>query len=125
MGIFITIIIVLAIYAYWSVAVMTMADKTGVPNGWYAFIPIVNIWLMLNIARKPVWWLILFFVPFVNAIMAIVLWMALAQAMGHPSWWGIMLIVPFVNMIVPGYLAWAKPTLPSPYLKAPPPSAPR
>ncbi|MBU2008215.1 signal peptidase I, partial [Patescibacteria group bacterium] len=56
---------------------------------------------------KPMWWLILAPIPFVNIIMAIIIWMALAEKMGKPSWWGILMIVPFVNFIVPGYLAFS------------------
>jgi hypothetical protein len=39
--------------------------------------------------------------------MAIIVWMAIAEARNKPSWWGILLIIPFIGMIVPGYLAWA------------------
>ena len=39
--------------------------------------------------------------------MAIIVWMAVAEARGKPSWWGILLIVPLVGLIVPGYLAWS------------------
>ena len=71
--------------------------------------PILNVVLMCQIADKPVWWLVLFFVPFVNIVIAILLWMRIAEARGFPSWWGILFIVPFVNLIVPGYLAFAEP----------------
>jgi hypothetical protein len=42
-----------AIYIYMSMALMTIATKTNTPNGWLAWIPIANIFLMLQIARKP------------------------------------------------------------------------
>jgi len=72
-----------------------------------AWIPIANIVLMLNIAKKPIWWIILFFIPIVSLVMAIIVWMAVAEARGKPNWWGILLIVPVVGLAVPGYLAWA------------------
>jgi hypothetical protein len=62
---------------------------------------------MLNIARKPVWWILLLFIPFVNIVIAIIVWMAIAEARNKPSWWGILMIVPVANLIVPGYLAWS------------------
>jgi hypothetical protein len=62
---------------------------------------------MLNIAKKPMWWFILFLVPFVNIVIAIMVWMAVAEARGKPSWWGILTIVPIANLIVPGVLAWS------------------
>jgi hypothetical protein len=62
---------------------------------------------MLNIAKKPVWWIILLIIPLVNMIIAIIVWMAVAEARNKPSWWGIMICVPPVGLIVPGYLAWS------------------
>ena len=94
-------------YVYVSLALQTIAQKTNTANGWLAWIPIANIILMLEIAKKPIWWIILFFIPLVNLIMTILVWMGIAEARGKPNWWGILLVIPLVNLIVPGYLAWS------------------
>jgi hypothetical protein len=94
-------------YVYIALALQTIAKKTNTENAWLAWIPIVNIILMLNIAKKPLWWFILLLIPLVNIVIAIIVWMAIAEARGKPNWWGILMIVPVVNLIVPGYLAWA------------------
>ena len=101
------LIIGAAAYVYMSLALQTIADKTKTENSWLAWIPIANLVLMLNIAKKPMWWFILFLVPFVNIVIAIMVWMAVAEARGKPSWWGILTIVPIANLIVPGVLAWS------------------
>ena len=101
------VIIGLGFYVYLALALQTIAKKTNTVNPWMAWIPIVNIVLMLNIAQKPIWWIILCFIPFVNIVIFIIVWMAIAKARNKPEWWGILMIVPFVNIIVPGYLAWA------------------
>jgi len=101
------LIIGLAAYVYMSMALQTIAKKTNTENAWWAWVPIINIILMLNIAKKPLWWIILCLIPFVNIIIFIIVWMAIAVARGKPSWWGILLIIPVANIIVPGYLAWA------------------
>ncbi len=108
-GMFGTVFFVFLIagYIYASLAVMTIATKTNTPNGWLAWIPIANLFLMLQIARKPLWWLILFLIPLVNIVILIMVWMAIAEARHKPNWWGILMIVPLVNLVVPGYLAWA------------------
>lgn len=108
-GAMLTVILVFSavMYVYVSLALMTIANKTGTPNGWLAWIPIANIVLMLMIAKKPIWWILLFLIPLVNIVMAIIVWMGVAEARNKPSWWGILMIVPGVNLIVPGYLAWA------------------
>jgi hypothetical protein len=97
----------LALYVYVSISLQIIAKKTNTANAWLAWIPIVNIFLMLNIARKPLWWFILCLIPLVNVVIMIIVWMAIAEARRKPSWWGILMIVPVVNLIVPGYLAFS------------------
>lgn len=94
-------------YVYLALALQTIANKTNTENAWLAWIPIVNVVLMCNIANKPVWWIILCLIPLVNIVIFIILWMGIAEARNKPSWWGILLIVPLVGIIVPGYLAWS------------------
>lgn len=96
-----------AAYVYVSLALQTIATKTNTANGWLAWIPLVNWFLMLSIAKKPMWWFILLLVPFVNIVIIIMVWMAMAEARGKPNWWGILIIVPVANIVVPGVLAWA------------------
>jgi len=94
-------------YIYTALALQTIAQKTNTENGWMAWIPIINIVLMCNIAKKPVWWIILCLIPVVNIVIFILLWMGIAEARNKPSWWGIMVIIPIMNIIMPGYLAWS------------------
>lgn len=107
-GMFLVFLVVFGVfYVYLALALQTIAKKTNTENPWMAWIPIINIILMLNIAKKPLWWFILCLVPLVNIVILIIVWMAIAEARKKPNWWGILMIVPFVNLIVPGYLAWA------------------
>jgi hypothetical protein len=100
-------IILLVAYVYHALALQTIAQKTSTENPWLAWIPILNFILMINIAKKPIWWIILCFIPLVNVVIFVLLWMGIAEARGKPNWWGILIIVPLVNVIVPGYLAWS------------------
>ena len=105
--ILVVLVFVAAGYIYVSLALQTIANKTGTINAWLASIPIANIFLMLSIAKKPLWWFVLCLIPLVNIVMLVMIWMGVAEARHKPSWWGIMTIVPVMNLIVPGYLAWA------------------
>ena len=100
------VVLGLAAYVYMSLALQTIAKKTSTANDWLAWIPIANLFLMLSIAKKPMWWFILFLIPLVGVVMMIIVWMAVAEARGKPNWWGVLMIVPLVNLVVPGYLAW-------------------
>jgi hypothetical protein len=109
MGIMFLFMLVIGIgaYVYFGLALSTIAKKTNTENPWLAWVPIANIILMLNIAKKPLWWIALMLIPLVNFVISIIVWMAIAEARNKPNWWGILLIVPGVNLIVPGYLAWS------------------
>jgi hypothetical protein len=104
---FISLIFGLVFYVYWALATQTIANKTNTENAWLAWIPIANCFLWLNIAKKPLWWFVLYLIPLVGIVMMIITWMAIAEERNKPSWWGILLIVPVANLIVPGYLAWS------------------
>lgn len=93
-------------YAYFALCLQVIAKKTGTPNEWMAWIPIANIFLMVNVAKKPLWWILLLLIPLVNIVIAILLWMAIAEQRGKENWIGILIIVPVVGIAVPGYLAF-------------------
>lgn len=101
------LVIGIGAYVYFALALQTIANKTNTQNSWLAWIPIANLVLMLNIAKKPLWWIVLFFIPVVNLVIAVMVWMAVAEARGKPNWWGILAIVPVANIVVPGVLAWS------------------
>jgi hypothetical protein len=106
-AVLVMVVVGLAFYIYFSLALQTIAKKTNTENAWWAWVPILQIILMLNIAKKPVWWIILFFIPLVGIVFAILTFMGIAEARNKPSWWGILVIVPVIGLIVPGYLAWS------------------
>lgn len=58
-----------------------MFEKAGQP-GWAAIIPFYNIYVLTQIAEKPGWWLILFFIPLVNLIASIMVWSAISTRFG-------------------------------------------
>jgi hypothetical protein len=101
-------LVALAVYIYMSLAIQAIANKTNTENSWLAWIPVANLILLLNIAGKPIWWIILCLIPIVNIIIFIIIWMGVAEARQKPGWLGVLMIVPLANFIVPGYLAWAE-----------------
>jgi hypothetical protein len=103
MGIF--WIIWLGIYAYMAITLQIIANKTGTPDAWMAWVPILNGYLMCKIAGKPGWWVLLFFIPFVNLVIGVMVWMRIAEARHKPAWLGVLMIVPIATMIVPAHLA--------------------
>ena len=104
----IVIMFFMAVYAYLALAVQTIARKTETPNDWFAWIPIANFFLLLAIAKKPLWWILLLLVPVANIVIIVLMWMGIAENRGKPNWWGLLTLIPFVGFVVPGYLAWSE-----------------
>lgn len=62
-------------------------------EGWKSIIPIYNTYVLLEIVGRPGWWLILFFIPFVNFVIAIIVIIDLAKSFGKGVGFGIGLIL--------------------------------
>lgn len=78
-------------------------EKAGKP-GWAAIIPIYNIIVLLEIAGKPIWWIILFLIPCVNLIIAILTYMAVAKNFGKSEAYGLGLaFLPFIFFPLLGF----------------------
>jgi len=102
------LLVYIALYAYSAFCLQSIAKRTNTENGYLAWIPIANIYLMCKIAGKPGWWLLLLFIPLVNIVIGIILWVGIAKACGKPGWLGILVFVPIVDLVVIGYLAFGE-----------------
>ena len=86
---------VVMIAAQWKIF-----TKAGKP-GWAAIIPIYNFVIYLEIVGRPLWFIVLFFIPFVNFIALILLMMDLAASFGKDMIYAVLLIVfPYVMLLV-------------------------
>ncbi len=109
------LLIFLAVYIYSALALMAIAKKTKTPNGWLAWIPIANIFLIIQIAKQP-WWhifaLLLYFIPAVGGLAFLVVsafwWWKVAESIKREGWQGILMVIPIVNLIMLGVFAWGK-----------------
>jgi hypothetical protein len=100
------LIFYLIVYLFFAYCLKLVAEKTGhTEKSWWAWIPIMNGLLLLEIAGKPMWWFILFLVPLVNIVIYIIVMMEVAKARGKESWWGIIAV--FVGIVGWPYLAFS------------------
>jgi hypothetical protein len=131
-----SIISFLLFYLFPSVMIFLIAKKTNTSLPWLAFIPIAQLILLLNIARKPLWWILLFFVPLlaiplalvgsidptggiiagvltiIVSLVPVVAWLfvctAMAAARGKSVIWGILTFIPCTTILGLGYLGLSK-----------------
>ena len=81
-----------------QIKVYTKAGK----KWWEALIPFYNIYILLQIVNKPGWWLVLFFIPFANFVVMIILLNELSKAFGHGTGFtlGLILLSPIFWLIL-------------------------
>lgn len=91
-------LMVLLIAAMWKVF-----EKAGEP-GWAALIPIYNFVVLLKIAGKPAWWVVLMLIPFVNFIVGVIAIVAFARNFGKGVGFALGLI--FLAPVFYPMLAW-------------------
>ena len=100
MLIFYLVIAALMLVSMWKIFV-----KCGKP-GWACLIPIYNIIVMLEIAEKPAWYVLLFFVPFANIYAMWVCYDGMARKLGKSSGFTVGMI--FLPVIFIPILAFSK-----------------
>ena len=82
-----------------------IAQKTNAPYPFFAFIPILNYYLLCKISGRPVWWMVLYVIPLVSMVIDVLVWMDIAKIRRKPAWMGALIIVPVVNLGMMWYLA--------------------
>ena len=96
------------IYIFACYCLKVICEKTGHQPGVLIWIPIANLIPLLTVAKLPIWFIILFFIPLVNLIVAIVLWVKICQARNKPGWMVILMFIPLVNLAFLPYLAFSE-----------------
>lgn len=79
---------ILAVAAVAVAGVWKTFQKAGHP-GWAAIVPVYNTYILLKIADKPAWWLLMYFIPFVNIIISILVCVDVAKAFGKSDVFGV------------------------------------
>jgi signal peptidase I len=88
------------IFAWWTF------EKAG-KHGWQTLIPFYNLYVFLQIIKKPLWWYALLLVPFLNVFMYMLMLVELAKCFNRFKLWEqfVAVVVPFVYL---PYLGWNK-----------------
>lgn len=90
-------LIILIIIAVWKIF-----TKAGKP-GWASIIPIYNLVVLMQLIGRPGWWVILYLIPLVNIIIAVVNAFDLAKVFGRGTLFaifGLILFQPIGYMIL-------------------------
>jgi signal peptidase I len=81
-------------------------EKAG-RKGWETLVPYYNLFVFLKIIKKPMWWMILLFFPFLNVFMYLLMLVEVVKCFKKFSLWEqlFVVILPFIYL---PYLGWSK-----------------
>ncbi|GAA3788272.1 DUF5684 domain-containing protein [Amycolatopsis tucumanensis] len=89
---------VLMVAAIWRVF-----SKAGQP-GWAAIVPIYNTIVLLRVAGRPWWWILLMLIPLVNVVLLFIVYIDLARSFGRGTGFGVLMVFfPFIFLPILGF----------------------
>ena len=92
------LIAVIVIAGMWK-----MFEKAGHP-GWAALVPIYNLVVLVQIAGKETWWVVLLLLPCVNFVALVMICIEIARKFGKDTTYGIGLaLLPFIFFPMLGF----------------------
>jgi hypothetical protein len=84
-------IIALMIISMWKI--FTKAGK----EGWASIVPFYNLYVMVEISKKPTWWFGMMFVPFANFVFMIMIMNGISKSFGKSEGFTVgMIFLPYV-----------------------------
>jgi hypothetical protein len=95
------------IYIFFSHCCSLICQKTGNPGGVLVWLPVFKLLPLLRAGGMSRWWFLAFLVPALNLVVAIILWVKIAQACGKSVLVGILMLLPIINVIAFLYLAFS------------------
>jgi hypothetical protein len=109
---FFTIVIGLGSYIYCSLALMKLAKRMDHENAWFAWVPILNMVLLLQLGDQNPMLLLLLLIPGVGAVvvgvLSIIAFMKICEKRGYDKALGLLVLIPIASYVLLGILAWGK-----------------
>ncbi|HSW92430.1 MAG TPA: DUF5684 domain-containing protein [Patescibacteria group bacterium] len=91
-------LVLYVVVAVICIIVMWRLYRKASKPGWAAIVPVYNYVVLLEIIGRPIWWILLTFIPIVNIYVALVVALDLAKSFGKSTAFGIgNFLVPFIT----------------------------
>jgi len=103
LAVLVMMVVLFALAIFLIAALWKVFVKAGEP-GWAAIVPLYNTYVLVKIAGRPWWWLLLLFIPVVSLIIGIILSVDLAKSFGKGVGFAIgLILVPFIFVPILGF----------------------
>jgi hypothetical protein len=100
--------VALLLYFFFCYCLKCIVEKCGTTPGILVWIPILQIIPLLRAGGVPIWFLILLFIPIVNIIAGVYMWVKVCQARGKSGWLVILMFIPLLGLFFIPYLAFSE-----------------
>ncbi len=104
-GALVGFVLAVGIYVFACYCLKLICEKAGHPPGVLIWIPIVQLVPLLTVAKLPIWFIILIFIPLVGIVVSIYMWVKICQARGKSGWLVLLGIIPIIFL---PYLAFSE-----------------
>ncbi len=99
----VVVLIQLAVITAFFAGLWATFTKAGQP-GWACLVPFYNLYILLKIAGRPGWWILLFLIPLVNIVVSIIAYIDFAKSYGKGAGFGIgLLFLSFIFFPILGF----------------------
>ncbi len=78
---------IVLLVAWWR-----LFEKAEEP-GWGIFIPIYNVWILVAIIQRPIWFFLLCLVPIVNIVLGVMVALDLGKVFGKSPLWSVIFLI--------------------------------
>ena len=93
------VLVVLAIAGMWKT--FTKANRSG----WMSIIPILSTYVVIRMAKRPGWWIVLYLIPIVNIVIHLMVSIDLAKRFGKDGVFGFfgLFLFPYIGYLILGF----------------------
>ena len=91
-----------------GIRLMKLCEASGVGNGWFSFVPLLNFTRWARLAGKNPWLVLLFFIPIVGVILELIWLNKISEHTGTKSpWFWVFLIITLGGWAITGIFSGA------------------
>ena len=95
-------LLMLAVLAIFLIGGWKVYAKAGKP-GWAVLVPIYQVIVLLEIVGRPLWWVLLFCIPFVNFVVMLLVLMDLAKSFGQSAAFVVLFLLGGIGYLMLGF----------------------
>lgn len=95
-------LVMLAVCAIFIAGTWKVFVKAGQP-GWAALVPVYNGTVLLQMVGRPVWWIVLLCVPFVNVAVFLIVLVDLAKSFGQGATYVVLFLLGGIGFLTLGF----------------------